>query len=128
VQKGWYDRKLRRVRDLSCGDTRIFLELEVRRLDCRFRPTQPEAAFTSNGQQTAPISMDSSGEFMTTRDQTVPSLVLADESAADGGRFVTGGLLRLPADSVETALARLTKVKTDRGESADAKIHCRSGR
>ena len=32
---GWYDRKLRRVRDLSCGDTRIFLEVEVRRLDCR---------------------------------------------------------------------------------------------
>jgi transposase len=31
---GWYDRKVRRVRDLSCGDTRIFLELEVRRLDC----------------------------------------------------------------------------------------------
>jgi transposase len=23
------------VRDLSCGDTRIFLQLEVRRLDCR---------------------------------------------------------------------------------------------
>jgi hypothetical protein len=33
VQMGWYDRKLRRVRDLSCG-TRIFLELEVRRIDC----------------------------------------------------------------------------------------------
>src|SRR5260370_18298796 len=32
---GWYDRKVCRVRDLSCGDTRIFLELEVRRLDCR---------------------------------------------------------------------------------------------
>jgi transposase len=32
---GWYDRKVRRVRDLSCGDTRIFLELEVRRLNCR---------------------------------------------------------------------------------------------
>src|SRR6478672_11624617 len=30
---GWYDRKVRRLRDLSCGDTRIFLELEVRRLD-----------------------------------------------------------------------------------------------
>ena len=28
---GWYDRKVRRVRDLSCGDTRIFLELDVRR-------------------------------------------------------------------------------------------------
>src|SRR6202008_1153991 len=24
-----------RVRDLSCGDTRIFLELEVRRIECR---------------------------------------------------------------------------------------------
>src|SRR5215467_2456665 len=32
---GWYDRKVRRVRDMSCGDTRIFLELEVRRIDCR---------------------------------------------------------------------------------------------
>jgi transposase len=32
---GWYDRKRRRVRDLSCGDTRVYLELEVRRLDCR---------------------------------------------------------------------------------------------
>jgi len=32
---GWYDRKVRRVRDLSCGDTRVFLDLEVRRIDCR---------------------------------------------------------------------------------------------
>jgi transposase len=32
---GWYDRKVRRVRDLSCGDSRVFLALEVRRLDCR---------------------------------------------------------------------------------------------
>lgn len=32
---GWYDRKLRRVRDLSCGDTRVYVELEVRRLECR---------------------------------------------------------------------------------------------
>src|ERR1700681_252157 len=32
---GWYDRKVRRVRDLSCGDTRIFLEVEVRRVECR---------------------------------------------------------------------------------------------
>ena len=32
---GWYDRKVRRVRDLSCGDTRIYLELEVRRVECR---------------------------------------------------------------------------------------------
>src|ERR1700686_4815945 len=32
---GGYDRKVRRVRDLSCGDTRIFLELEVRRVACR---------------------------------------------------------------------------------------------
>jgi hypothetical protein len=27
--------QVRRVRDLPCGDTRIFLELEVRRIDCR---------------------------------------------------------------------------------------------
>jgi transposase len=32
---GWYDCKVRQVRDLSCGDTRILLELEVRRIDCR---------------------------------------------------------------------------------------------
>ena len=32
---GWYDRKVRRVRDLSCGDRRVYLELEVRRVDCR---------------------------------------------------------------------------------------------
>jgi transposase len=32
---GWYDRTVRHVRDLSCGDTRIFLELEVRRVLCR---------------------------------------------------------------------------------------------
>ena len=32
---GWYDRRTRRVRDLSCGDTRIYLELEVRRVQCR---------------------------------------------------------------------------------------------
>ena len=32
---GWYDRKVCQVRDLSCGDTRVFLQLEVRRLDCR---------------------------------------------------------------------------------------------
>jgi hypothetical protein len=35
VQMGWYDRKIRHVRDLSCGDMRILLELEVRRIDCR---------------------------------------------------------------------------------------------
>ncbi|MCK7498105.1 MAG: transposase family protein [Comamonadaceae bacterium] len=32
---GWYDRKRRRVRDLSCGDTRVYLEFEVRRVLCR---------------------------------------------------------------------------------------------
>src|SRR5436190_5534784 len=32
---GWYDRRVRRVRDLSCGDMRIFLEVEVRRVECR---------------------------------------------------------------------------------------------
>ena len=31
LHRGWYDRTVRRVRDLSCGDTRVYLELEVRR-------------------------------------------------------------------------------------------------
>jgi transposase len=34
VHAGWYDRKTRRVRDLSCGDTRVYLEFEVRRVHC----------------------------------------------------------------------------------------------
>jgi len=35
VQSGWYDRKTRQVRDLSCGDARVLLEIEIRRVDCR---------------------------------------------------------------------------------------------
>jgi transposase len=34
VQRGWYDRQVRRVRDLSCGDTRVSLDVEVRRIAC----------------------------------------------------------------------------------------------
>ena len=32
---GWYDRKNGRARDLPCGPTRIFLEFEFRRVDCK---------------------------------------------------------------------------------------------
>ncbi len=35
LQNGWYDRTIRRVRDLPCADTRIYLELEIRRVDCK---------------------------------------------------------------------------------------------
>src|ERR1700694_3530627 len=35
VHSGWYDRRVRQVRDLSCGDRRIYLEIEVRRVPCR---------------------------------------------------------------------------------------------
>jgi hypothetical protein len=35
VHSGWYDRKVRRVRDLSCADTRMYLDIEVRRVQCR---------------------------------------------------------------------------------------------
>ena len=35
MRSGWYDRKVRRARDLACGGLRIFLEFEVRRVDCR---------------------------------------------------------------------------------------------
>jgi transposase len=34
-QRGFYDQKLRWVGDLTCGDTRIYLELAVRRVQCR---------------------------------------------------------------------------------------------
>jgi transposase len=35
VQKGWYDQRLRQVRDLPSAGFRIVLELEMRRLACR---------------------------------------------------------------------------------------------
>jgi transposase len=35
VHRSWYDRRRRRVRDLHCADHRIYLDLEVRRVDCR---------------------------------------------------------------------------------------------
>lgn len=33
--RSYYDKKIRRIRDLSCGDARIYLELEIRRVKCR---------------------------------------------------------------------------------------------
>src|SRR3989441_9879655 len=35
MQRGWYDRTRRRVRDLACGDLRIYLDVEIRRVACR---------------------------------------------------------------------------------------------
>ena len=35
MQSGWYDRRTRQVRDLSCGDRRVYLEFEVRRVQCK---------------------------------------------------------------------------------------------
>ena len=35
MHRCWYDRTRRRVRDLSCADLRIYLDLEVRRVHCR---------------------------------------------------------------------------------------------
>jgi len=35
ARRAWYDCRLRRVRDLPCGDARIYLELEIRRIDCK---------------------------------------------------------------------------------------------
>ncbi|MCC6326145.1 MAG: hypothetical protein DCC43_14985 [Candidatus Brocadia sp.] len=31
----YYDKRVRWIRDLSCGDARIYLEVEVRRVLCR---------------------------------------------------------------------------------------------
>ncbi|MBP8655664.1 MAG: ISL3 family transposase [Kiritimatiellae bacterium] len=35
VAHGYYDKRTRHIRDLSCGDVRIYLEVEVRRVRCR---------------------------------------------------------------------------------------------
>ena len=35
IHRGVYDRTVRRVRDLSCGGMRIFVEIELRRVACR---------------------------------------------------------------------------------------------
>ena len=35
VQSGWYDRRTARARDLSCGDARVYVEFEVRRIQCK---------------------------------------------------------------------------------------------
>ena len=35
MHRSWYDRRGRRVRDLSCAGQRIYLDLEVRRVNCR---------------------------------------------------------------------------------------------
>ena len=35
VARSWYDRTTRRVRDLPCGDTRVYLEVEIRRVECK---------------------------------------------------------------------------------------------
>ncbi|MBU4320662.1 MAG: transposase family protein [Nitrospinae bacterium] len=35
VHRGYYDKTVRRIRDLSCGDARIYLEVEVRRVRCK---------------------------------------------------------------------------------------------
>ncbi len=35
VHRSYYDKTVRQIRDLSCGDTRIYLEVEVRRVMCR---------------------------------------------------------------------------------------------
>ncbi|BBO18856.1 conserved hypothetical protein [Candidatus Brocadia pituitae] len=35
AHRSYYDKKVRWVRDLSCGEMRIYLEVEIRRVQCR---------------------------------------------------------------------------------------------
>ena len=35
MERTFYDHKARQVRDLCCGDTRVYLEVEIRRVACR---------------------------------------------------------------------------------------------
>jgi hypothetical protein len=50
AQRGWYDRRRRRVRDLACGDLRIYLDLEVRRVACQHcgKVKQEQHAFVAD--------------------------------------------------------------------------------
>ncbi len=50
MHRTFYDRKVRRVRDLSCGDARVYLQVEIRRvacLGCR-KVKQEKLAFLAN--------------------------------------------------------------------------------
>lgn len=51
------------------------------------------------------------------------ALILADESVID--RFVCGGVLRLPSDKIDDAVASLAETKISIGVDAEAEIHCR---
>ena len=64
---GWYDRKVRRVRDLSCGDTRIYLELEVRRIDCRRCERSTSSAHSDDRDQLIPTDRDQLFRSIATR-------------------------------------------------------------
>ena len=35
MQLGWYDQRTRQVRELSCGDRRVYLRIDVRRVHCK---------------------------------------------------------------------------------------------
>ena len=35
MHRGWYDQRTRHIRDLPCGEARIFLQIEVRRVLCK---------------------------------------------------------------------------------------------
>ena len=45
MHRSFYDRKVRRIRDLSCGERRIYLEVEIRRVHCRSCGTVKQERF-----------------------------------------------------------------------------------
>ena len=54
VHRIWYDRTQRRVRDLSSGGTRVYLQLEVRRVQCRRCGTVKRERLAELSQQVQP--------------------------------------------------------------------------
>ena len=54
VHRIWYDRTQRRVRDLSSGGTRVYLQLEVRRVQCRRCGTVKRERLAGLSQQVQP--------------------------------------------------------------------------
>ncbi|MEO5864232.1 MAG: ISL3 family transposase, partial [Nitrospiraceae bacterium] len=81
VTRSWYDRKTRRVRDLPCGDTRVYLEVEIRRVECTTCGTVKQE--TLDGLEDNPFSTNRFAFFVGRRCRTLPIKDVAEETRWD---------------------------------------------
>lgn len=81
VARSWYDRKTRRVRDLPCGDTRVYLEVEIRRVECTTCGTVKQE--TLDGRADNPFSTKRFAFFVGRRCRTLTIKDVAEETRLD---------------------------------------------